>query len=168
MALSYILSQIPHSPKADTYSSISISSFPGRHQLPQANLPPSQNKRSNQVTNTDAIYRMKKDSLRFQKLRFLFTWSRPRKSSLWPTTSDRISSRRNPIVNIKSKVCWVSQQLTIFEIPWIGGVQGPGHNRKFDLLELLALDTGPLGESFLGLSENLTLLIDYISKRLTQ
>ena len=50
--------------------------------------------RPEQQKLTTPFYRMKKDSLRFQKLRFLFTWSRPRRSSLSPTTSERMSSNR--------------------------------------------------------------------------
>lgn len=48
--------------------------------------------------------------------------------------------------------------LTILEISRTGRVQGPRDNGKLDLLELLALDTGPFGKPFLGFSEDLTLL----------
>ena len=48
--------------------------------------------------------------------------------------------------------------LTILEISWAGRVQRPRNNGKLDLLELLALDTGPFRKPFLGFSKDLTLL----------
>lgn len=48
---------------------------------------------NNQISAPHHIYRMKNDSLRFQKLLFLFTWSNPRRSSSL-TISDSISPGR--------------------------------------------------------------------------
>ena len=45
---------------------------------------------------------------------------------------------------------------TIFEITRVG-VQSPRDNSELDLLELLALDPGPLRQSLFGFAEHLTL-----------
>ena len=120
---------------------------------------PQQINPNNRDKLTTPFYRMKKDSLRFQKLRFLFTWSRPRRSSLSPTTSERMSSRDGQFSNkIRLYGMGYRIHLTILEISWAGRVQGPRDNGKLDLLELLALDTGSFGKPFLGFPEDLTLL----------
>lgn len=58
----------------------------------------------------------------------------------------------------------VPEGLTIFKILGVGE-GSTGDDGKLDLLKWLALDARPLGQTFLGLLENLTLRNRQLSRR---
>lgn len=102
------------------------------------------------------IYRMKKDSLLLQKLRLLFTWSSPSRSSDSPTMSERISSAIVILAPPYLRFRREDASLTIIKIPRVR-IQRPGNDSKFDLLKLFALDAGSFGESLFCFLEDLAL-----------